>query len=426
MAPVGSELSRRTFIGGTTALVGGRVALARAARGLDEIRLGLVGCGRRGTGAAAQALAADPGTRLVAMADAFADQLADSLVALARVPEVAGRVAVDEAQRFVGFDAYLGVLAADVDVVLLATPPHFRPLHLAAAIRAGKHVFAEKPAAVDAPGVRSVLASAALAREKGLSLLAGLNLRYLPGLQEAVARVRAGAIGTITALHAVRYGGEAWLRPRTSGMSEMEYQLRNWNYFTWLSGDFIAEQFVHQLDQAAWLLDDRYPVRCYGTGGRAARTGPEYGHVYDHFTAVYEYRDGTRLFATTRQQAGCTDELATYAWGTRGTFAHTSRGVRIEGEDAWRPERELPQELHQDEQDAFFRALRAGRAIDDGEHLARSTMMAILGRMCAYTGRSLTWEQALASREELKPSAYSFDAAPPEAEVAVPGVTAFF
>jgi len=412
-------------LGSTTALVGAAPALAASGpRRADEIRVGLVGCGRRGTGAAAQALAADPDVRLVAMADAFADQIEDSLAALARLPEVAGRVAVEE-RRFVGLGAYQALLACDVDVVLLATPPHFRPLHLAAAIQAGKHVFAEKPVAVDAPGVRSVLATTELARARNLSILSGLNLRYQPSLQEGVQRVHDGALGTLTSLHAVRYGGAAWSRARTAAMSEMEYQLRNWVYFTWLSGDFIAEQFVHQLDQAAWLLGDRAPVRCYGTGGRQARTGPEFGHIYDHFACVYEFEGGARLFATTRQQVGCNDELATCAFGTRGTFKHDARGLRIEGEAPWRPQRELPQDLHQAEQDAFFRALREGRTLNNGEYMARSTLMAILGRMCAYTGRTLSWEQALASKEELKPSVYAFDAEPPPGKVAIPGVTEF-
>jgi predicted dehydrogenase len=415
---------------GTTAILGERLAPAVSAgvaarTGASELRVGLVGCGRRGTGAAVQALSADPGARLVALADVFADALADSLAALARVPEVADRVAVPEERRFVGFDAYLGVLASDVDVVLLATPPHFRPLHLAAAIEAGKHVFAEKPVAVDAPGVRSVLGSVERARARGVSLVSGLNLRYLPWLREPVERVHAGAIGTISALHTVRYGGDVFVHPRTPRMTEMEWQLRNWSCFTWLSGDFIAEQFVHQLDQAAWLLGDRYPVRCYGTGGRQARGGPEHGHTYDHFSSVFEYEDGARLFATTRQQVGCSPELATFAYGTRGRFSQTMRGVRIEGEEPWRSERDPPQELHQATQDAFFAALRAGRRIDNGEYMAKSTLMAILGRMCAYTGRSLTWEQALASQEELKPSAYALDAEPPEAKVAIPGVTPF-
>jgi myo-inositol 2-dehydrogenase / D-chiro-inositol 1-dehydrogenase len=397
-----------------------------AARPRDELRVGLVGCGQRGTGAAAQALAADPDVRLVALADAFAEPIESALANLRALPEIAARVAVEPAQRFVGLDGFRGVLAADVDVVLLATPPHFRPLQARAAIEAGKHVFAEKPAAVDAPGVRSLLETAALAREKKLSFVAGLNLRYLKHLQEAVRRVQAGAIGELRALEAVRYGSNTRVRARAAGMTEMQYQVSNWHYFTWLSGDFISEQFVHQLDLAAWLMGERYPVRCIGTGGRQVRTEPEYGHIFDHFTSIYEFENGARLFATTRQQDGCSDEMSTHAVGTKGSFAFDQRGLSLTGENPWQPPREPPQDLHQPEMDAFFGALREGRALDNGDYMAKSSLMAILGRMACYTGRSLSWEQAFASKEELRPSAYTWDATPPEAKVALPGITPFF
>lgn len=417
---------RREFLGGATALLGAGLAAAVERpvrrRGSDELRVGLVGCGGRGTAAAAQALAADAGARLVAVADLFVPQIEAALATLAGLP-IASQVAVDAARRHVGFGACDELVAGDVDVVLLATPPHFRPRHARAVIAAGKHLFAEKPGAVDATGVRDLLATAALARSKGLNFVAGLNLRYLPTLQEALARVRAGAIGELRALHSLRHGGEAVSVPRGTGMGEMEYQLRNWNHFTWLSGDFVVEQFVHHLDQAAWLMGERMPLRCTGTGGRACPTTP--GHTFDHFAHVFEYEGGVRLFTSTRQQAGCTDELATYAYGSRGVFSITGRGVRIEGEEPWRPQRAEPQDLHQAEQDALFAALRAGRAIEDGERLAHATLMAILARQCAYTGQALTWEQILASREELVPSAYSLDGVPPPAALAVPGVTKF-
>jgi len=224
----------------------------------------------------------------------------------------------------------------------------------------------------------------------------------------------------------VRYGSNTRMTARTASMTEMQYQVSNWHYFTWLSGDFIAEQFVHQLDLAAWLMGERYPVRCIGTGGRQVRTEPEYGHIYDHFTNVYEFEDGARLFTTTRQQSGCADEMSTHAYGTKGTFAFNQRGLRLTGENPWQPPREPAQDLHQPEMDAFFAALREGRVLDNGDYMAKSSLMAILGRMACYTGRSLSWEQALASREELRPSAYAWDATPPEAKVALPGITPFF
>lgn len=420
--------SRRIFLGQATALLGAGLTTAMERplrqRGADEIRVGLVGCGGRGTAAAAQALAADAGARLVAMADLFPAQMEDALVTLAALP-IAAQVAVAKERRHAGFGACEELLGGDVDLVLLATPPHFRPRHARAAITAGKHVFAEKPGAVDAAGVRDLLATAELARTKGLNLAAGLNLRYLPLLQEGIARVHAGAIGEIRALHTLRHGGEAPEVPRTSTMGAMEFQLRNWHHFTWLSGDFVVEQFVHHVDQAAWLLGERYPVRCTGTGGRQARPAAAPGHTFDHFAHVFEYEGGVRLFTSTRQQVNCTDEMATIAYGTRGVFSITARGVRIEGAEPWRPTRGEPQDIHQDEQDALFAALRAGTPLNDGERLAKSTLMAILARQCAYTGQALTWAQALASREVLVPSAYTFEGVPPPAEVAIPGVTKF-
>jgi len=421
-------VSRRWFLGQAGGFLGAALASAverpERRRGSEELRVGLVGCGRRGTAAAAQALAADANARLVALADLFPAALEATLGELAQLP-IAAQVAVAKESRHLGFAALEALLSEDVDLVLLATPPHFRPRHVELCLAAGKHVFAEKPGAVDAAGVRSLLASAAVAREKRLNLVAGLNLRYLPMLREGVQRVRDGAIGEIRALASLRHGGEALSVPRSASMGEMEYQLRNWNHYTWLSGDFVVEQFVHHLDQAAWLMGEVMPLRCTGTGGRQARTAAEFGHTFDHFAHVFEYASGVRLYTSTRQQVNCTDELSTHAYGARGVFSITGRGVRIEGEQPWRPQRGEPQDIHQAEQDALFAALRAGTPLHDGERLAHATLMAILARHCAYTGQALSFEQALASREELVPSAYTFEGVPPPASVAIPGVTRF-
>ena len=201
--------------------------------------------------------------------------------------------------------------------------------------------------------------------------------------------------------------------------------MRNWYYFTWLSGDFNVEQFVHQLDLMAWVMQDQYPVSCYSTGGRQARTAPKYGHIYDHFSTVYEYENGVHLFATTRHQRGCSPVSNTLAMGTKGTAALSRRKPGIFGENPWKPPRNREQDSHQLEHDAFFAALRKGRVINNGDYMAKSTMMAIIARMSAYTGKSLTWEQALNSTQELSPSDYTWDAKPPEAVVAIPGVTKF-
>ena len=425
MLPARRSFLKKTAAAGLAVSVAAQLGRAPAvhAQGSDVLRIGLVGCGGRGSGAAVQALAADPNTRLVAMADAFEDQLQTSLRSLKESANE--QVEVDQDHQFAGFDAYRRVIDSDVDVVLLATPPHFRPMHLRAAVDAGKHVFAEKPVAVDGPGVRSVLETTELAREKGLYIVSGLNSRYSPTMQEAMRRIHDGAIGDIIALHAVRYAGGVWVRPRTQDMTDMEYQMRNWYYFTWLSGDFNVEQFVHQYDQIAWAMQDQVPVRCYSTGGRQARTGPEYGHIYDHFASTFEYADGQRAFTTTRHQPGCSNESAVIVMGSRGTATISSRDISITGPDAWKPSRARERDSHQLEHDAFFAALRSGKPINNGVYMSQSTLMAILARMSAYTGQTLTWDQALNSRQDLSPSDYSWDAAPPPAVVAIPGVTPF-
>jgi predicted dehydrogenase len=421
--------SRRSFLQASAAAAVGSAltapSIARSAQvsGSDIINLGLVGCGGRGSGAAAQALTADPNTRLVAVADAFEDRLALGLNSIKR--QMGDRVEVDRDRQFTGFDGYKRVLESDVDVVLLATPPHFRPMHLKAAIQAGKHVFAEKPVAVDAPGVLSVLETAELAKALGLSIVSGLNSRYSPRMQQLMARIHDGAIGEIVALHSVRYAEGVWVRPRKPEMTEMEYQMRNWYYFTWLSGDFNVEQFVHQYDQVAWAMQDVYPARCYSTGGRQQRTGPEYGHIYDHFASTFEYAQGARAFTTTRHQKGCSNESGVVVIGTKGEANLSRRNAGITGENPWRLPDDEEKDSHQLEHDTFFAELRAGRIINNGDYMAKSTMMAIMARMSAYTGQTLTWDQAMNSEQHLAPSAYTWDADPPEAVVAVPGVTRF-
>lgn len=421
--------SRRMFLKRSTKAVAGGLVTGLSishrayAAGSDAIRVGLVGCGGRGTGAATQVLNADRGARLVALSDAFGDQLQRSLRNMKQQKNIRDRVLVDSDHQFTGFDGYRQVIASDVDVVLLATPPHFRPMHFKACIEAGKHVFAEKPVAVDAPGVRSVLETTELARRKNLCVVSGLNGRYSPASQEMIRRIQNGAVGEIVALHAARYGSGVWVRPRQPGMTEMQYQMRNWYYFTWLSGDFNVEQFVHQLDRLAWVMKDQYPIRCYSTGGRQARTSPDTGHIFDHFSSVFEYPEGVRAFTTTRHQRDCTNESQTFVMGTRG-IADMKTGT-ITGDNPWQAGRRERVESHQLEQNAFLAALRAGKIINNGNYMAKSTLMAIMSRMSAYTGRSLTWDQVLNSKEDLSPSGYTWDAEPPKSEVAVPGVTKF-
>jgi predicted dehydrogenase len=421
--------SRRDFLkASTAAAVGGAVAAVANAHAAGDglLRVGLVGCGGRGTGAASQALKADNEVKLVALGDAFADRIQQSLAALQRDDKIAGKIDVPPERRFVGFDAYRRVIA-ESDVVLLCTPPGFRPLHLRAAVDAGKHVFAEKPVAVDAPGVRSVLDTCKLAAAKGLSVVSGLCLRYDSGFRETVRRLQGGAAGDILALQANDYRGRIWVKPRQPGWTDMVYQMRNWYYFTWLCGDFNVEQHVHFLDVCAWVMKDEYPVKAVGTGGRAQRTGPEYGHIYDHFAVAYEYVGGAKLFSNCRQQVGCQNDISAHVVGTKGRaeLAERTKGLAVHtAGGTWfydGPENNL----YQAEHDELFAGIRAGRPINNGEYMAKSTLLAIMGRMAAYTGRLVTWEQALNSKEDLTPPRYDWDVPLPDPPVAVPGVTKF-
>jgi predicted dehydrogenase len=392
------------------------------AGGNDTLRIGLIGCGGRGTGAATQALQAERNLPLVAMGDMFRDKLDSSLATLRRSEAIANKIDVPAERQFVGFDAYNGVLQSGLDVVLLCTPPGFRPLHMQAAVRARKHIFAEKPIAVDGPGVRSVLAACEEARRHRLSVVSGLCYRYSPAKRETIARVHDGAVGDVVAIQTTYNTGTLWHHRRRPSWSDMEWQLRNWLYFTWLSGDHIVEQFVHSLDKAAWAMRDQYPARAYGTGGRQVRTQPEFGHIFDHHSVVYEYGNGVKVFAMTRQQAGCANDVTDYVMGTQGVaelMAH-----RITGRNAWAypRQRSRAEDMYQQEHNELFASIRSGNPINNGEYMCKSTLMGILGRMATYTGRVVTWEQALNSQEDLTPARLEFGPLA-VAEVPMPGVT---
>lgn len=424
--------SRRQFIKASSgALVAGALAgneaFGQATNfATDTLRVGLIGCGGRGTGAAAQALHADSNVKLVALGDAFKDRLEGSLATLKKQDEIGQRVEVPEEKRFVGLDAYQKVINSGVDVVLLATPPHFRPIHIKAAVDAGKHVFAEKPVAVDAPGVRSVLVSCEEAKKKRLSVLSGLCLRYSYGFQELVKRIHDGAIGKVRTMQANDFRGPIWVKPRQPEQTEMEYNLRNWYYFTWLSGDFNVEQHVHMLDVCAWVMNGEYPANAMGLGGRQQRTGKEYGNIYDHHAVIYEFASGPRLHAYCRQQAGLKGDISVAVAGEKGVaqFSERERGLRIEAAEPWVYDG-TKNDIYQTEHDVFFASIRKGQPINNGEYMCKSTLMAIMGRMATYTGQQITWEQALNSKEDLSPERYDWDAAPPKSEIAVPGVTKF-
>jgi len=437
------SIGRREFVksavaagaAGAAGLVVPSALAARAyAGGSDRLRVGVIGCGGRGTGAAVQALRADPGAVLVSMGDVFADRLSSSFAGITE--ELGGgggdgakQLDVPESRRFVGFDCYKGVIDSGVDVVLLTSYPQFRPVHLKAAVEAKKHVFAEKPLGVDAVGVRSVLASAALAKANTTALLVGFCWRYNQGMKATFERIHAGGaggIGRVVTAHTTYHTSTLTKRPRQPEWSDMEFQLRNWWHFTWVSGDHIVEQAVHSIDRLAWAMNDRTPARCVCLGGRAARSGPESGNVYDHFAAVYEYADGSRAFHTTRQIDGTPSDNTDYVYGSDGSatingWAPTYQLRDPDGKERWKFDGQVT-DMYQNEHDELFKSIRAGTPINDGERGARSTLMAVMARMAAYTGQTVTWEQAMNSQEDLSPPSYELGPLPTP-EIAVPGKT---
>ena len=438
MTPNSNErTSRRDFMKTSTAaavgtgLLGGLALSPRAyASGSDMIRIGLVGCGGRGSGAAHQALSTKGNVKLVAMADAFEDQLQSSLRNLERQfgshPE---RVAVDPDHQFVGFDAYEKLLASPVDLVILATPPGFRPIHFEAAVKAGKNIFTEKPLGVDGPGIRRVLTANEHAKAKNLKVGVGLQRHHQTAYLEAIDRIKSGAIGDVLAMRVYWNDGGVWepRRSREQVKSEMEYQMRNWYYYVWLCGDHIVEQHIHNLDVGNWIKDG-HPVRCWGIGGRQVLTDKRYGEIFDHHCVEYEYADGTRMFSQCRHQPNTWRSVTEHAVGTKGT-ANVSRPSIKSGGDEWRYRGPTPNP-YQVEHDDLFAAIRANRSYNEVENGAHSTLTAIMGRMATYSGKEVDWDSALNSQIDLMPERFAWNADPrivPLADgsypVAVPGVT---
>jgi predicted dehydrogenase len=415
--------SRRDFLTGTAALAGAALTLpllhTRAyAAGGDTLKVGLVGCGGRGTGAAAQALKADPNVELVALGDLFGDRAQKALATLKNDEEIGKKVKVGPQDIYTGFDNYKSVIAA-CDVVLLCSPPGFRPSHMAAAVAAGKHMFVEKPIATDPNGVRSVLDSCKKAREKNLAVVSGLCWRYHRAKRETIKRIQED-IGQIIALQSQYNASELWHAKREPQMSDLEYQIRNWLYFTWLSGDHICEQAIHSLDKIAWVMGDKYPVKATGMGGRQKRTGPEFGHIFDHHAIVYEWDNGIRCFFTCRQQSNTYNDVSDQVFGTQGTadiMKHTIRGQKT-----WTYKGQGPDDMYQNEHNELFASIRAGKPINNGEYMCNSTLMAIMGRMATYSGKVITWDQALNMDDNLFPAKLEFGPYPVP-EVAIPGVT---
>ena len=409
-----------------SAAIGAGVLAAGTSRmyaaGSDKVRLGLIGCGGRGRHDGSNCLKAATNVELVAMGDLFKDRLDSGRNMFeANLPE---KVKVTDDTCFAGWEAFEKVLACDVDMVILTTPPHFRPEHLRAAVEAGKHVFMEKPVAVDPVGVRSVIESSEMADKKGLTIVAGTQMRKIAHLMEGVKRIQDGDIGEIVGGQCVRLGNGmlGWgPTPRKAEWTDMEWQLRRWLFMTWLSGDFIAEMHVHNLDVMNWALG-AHPVQCYGMGGREVRTGAEYGNVYDHFAVEYEYPNGVRVEYMGTQIDGFTYRNDQRISGTKGSAYLDFANAIIEGEKpfkydgpAWNPE--FRQHAEQ------ISAIREGKRLNEGKRIAESSLTAIMGRMSSYTGRALKWEWAMkASQLDLRPEKYEFGGLEMR-PVAVPGKT---
>ena len=429
--PTNQRLSdRRQFLKNSAGAMGATVlagfpAVISAQTVTNAIKVGLVGCGGRGTGAAEQALQADDYAELSAIADIDHSQIENSLSTLHAIPKISERVKVDPAQRFLGLDAYQKVIDSGVDVVLLATPPGFRPVHLAACIDSSKHVFCEKPVSTDAPGIRSVLATSDKAKQKNVSLVAGFCWRYSNMIQDTFQQLSNGAVGRVVAYYATYYTSPVKPMPpestRPAGMSDTEWQIRNWYNFVWLSGDSIVEQAVHSADKIAWAMHDEPALSCVGVGGRTIPA--EGGNIYDHFEVNYVYPNGVRAFLANRQIEGCYKETCDYILGTDGTVT-IGRGEvpRIEGKTNWiwsGPK----YDMYQREHDVLFASIRKHQSVNDGKRMATSTLLAMMGRMAAYTGQEVTWDQALNSQEKLVPEHLDWNGSLPVPPRAQPGIT---
>ena len=415
-----STVSRRSVLKATAsasafAMTGALGTNFAHAQGSTLIRVGLVGCGGRGNGAAKDCAGSNENVQIVALGDVFQERIDRAKKQLA---ELGDKFAVKDDHCFVGFDAYQKVIASEVDLVIFATPPGFRPMHIAAAVDAGKHIFAEKPVAVDPAGVRSVLASAKKIKEKKLGFVCGTQRRHHAGYIETIKRIQDGAIGDVVGGQCYWNQGGLWMHPRQESWSDMEWQLRNWLYFTWLSGDHIVEQHVHNIDVMNWVMGGP-PVSAYGMGGRQARTDPAYGHIFDHFAIEFVYPNGTRIQSMARQQDGTEVRVGENIVGTKGT-SNPSAG-QITGANPLRLR--APQggygEYQQEHVD-LIKSIRAGSPLNEAQTIAHSTLTAIMGRMSAYTGKLVTWEQAMNSKLDIVPSSFAMGPMPVP-PVAIPG-----
>jgi myo-inositol 2-dehydrogenase / D-chiro-inositol 1-dehydrogenase len=410
------DLSRRHFLAGSAATMAAMTMPRAFAMDMnqDTLKVGLIGCGGRGSGAIRDNMAADSNAVVWAVGDVFEDHVKGFMPDLEK--DLGARVKIEN-RKFVGFDAYQKVIDSGVDIVILTTPPGFRPIHFKAAVDAGKHVFFEKPVAVDGPGIREVIAAAEQANQKKLSVVAGTQRRHDVAYNQCIEKIHAGAIGDVTALYAYWNQGGLWMHPRQDTWSDVEWQLRNWLYFAWLSGDHIVEQHVHNLDVCNWIMK-AHPVKCTSLAGRQVRTDKAYGHIFDHFATEYEYANGVKMVSMCRQIDGTASRVSEHIVGSKGT---SNANTSIKGETPFRFDGDRPNP-YVEEHKRLYKSIRAGEGFNEGKQVAESTLTAIMGRMSAYTGQEVTWDQALNSTASLMPEKVAFG--PMEvAPIAVPGTT---
>ena len=424
--------SRRDFLKTSATAVSGAtlgglaINLAAHAAGSDVIKIGVVGCGGRGNGAAMDALSVDPGIRLVALGDLFMDRVKNSRNQLkARKPD---QVAVDDDHCFADFDGYKKVIES-VDVVLIACAAKFHPMYTKAAVEAGRHVFVEKPHGIDPLGIKTLMAACELAQQKGLSVVSGLQSRFHRGMQETVKRIHDGAIGDIVAIEENFLRAPYVLYKRAPGLNEVQYQCSNQYHFAWLSGDDVPQSLVHNVDRSLWALREQPPLRCHGLGGRSSMVDEIYGNVFDHHSVVYHFASGAKLYAFCRTTDGCYNEVSSIVFGTKGRCDLT--GCRIEGETKWRYEGP-GNNPYQEEHKVLVQAIRSGKPVSSGYHMAKSTLATVMGQLSCYTGKEVTWDQATKSDffYPPKPEDCRFDMEPPvklgpngQYPVYIPGAT---
>ena len=414
MTPISDNTTRREFLR-TSAKLAGAVSLASLpvgqtahAAGSSSIKIGLVGCGGRGTGAAINAMNAGKDVKLVAMADLFGDWLQTSRENLKKAK--GEQVDVRDDCCFTGFDGWKQLLKTDIDVVLIAAASHFHPVMLKGAVEANKHIFCEKPNALDIPGLKIAMAACEEAKKKKLNLVSGLCWRYDYGVRETVKQIQDGVIGDVVAIQENYLGSPYIVRERKPEWSELEYQFRNWYHFNWLSGDQTAQQIIHSIDKSSWIMGDKPPVKAWGMGGRQTCLDPKFGDQFDHQAVVFEYANGVRVFGFTRDQQECHNDTSDWVFGTKGRASII--GHRIEGTKNWKYSGPKPN-MYDVEHAELFEAIRNGRVINNGDYACLSSALAIVAQMACYSGEMIAWDEAMQSKRSFALERYDWNASPP-------------